>query len=54
MFKATKRKIEPEANKRVEPFIQSVVVPGFHTGGRGHKNHISWKTKVKEQRKKSH
>ena len=54
MFKATKRKMEPGANKMVEHLIQSVVDPGFHTGGRGHKNHILWKTKVREQRKKSH
>ena len=46
------RKIEPGANKMVDHFIQSVVDPGFHTGGRGHKNHILWKTKVGEQRKK--
>ena len=52
MFKATKRKIEPGANKTVEHLIQSVVDPGFPTGGRGHKNHILWKTKVGEQRKK--
>jgi len=30
------------------------VDPGFYTGGRGHKNQILWKTKVREQRKKSY
>jgi len=52
MFKATKRKIEPGANKTVQHRIQSVVDPGFYTGGGGTKIIFCGRQKLENKEKK--